>query len=96
MAYLVSCEKPLVSLPQFAVQVVIKGLMHTVPTHTRESKQDLSQSYREMPGTTVCDGMRYLLQVCIAVRVLTLRGVFWDATGVCVCVCACGKLPLYN
>ena len=47
----VSCEKPLVSLPQSAVQVIIKRLVHTV------------------------------LQVCVAVKVLTLRGVFWDGIG---------------
>ena len=82
MTYPVSCEKSLVSLPQSAVQVVIKGLVHTVPIHTRRANKNmkinhnLSQSYREMPGTTVCDGMGhdtvcdgmgYLLQVCVAI-----------------------------
>ena len=40
VAYPVSSEKPLVSLPQSAVQVVIKRLVHTVPnTHTHTHTQ---------------------------------------------------------
>ena len=66
-AYPVSSEKPLVSLPQSAVQVVIKRLVHTVPnththTHTRRVKKNMKTNHNIASHTEKCLTQQY---VCV-------------------------------